>query len=217
MEKTQEDRIYITSVIIGVLFLIMGLGPAAYEIPFMWRAVRTAGVITNIERIRLGNRTVVTNVVNTRTGDKTSHDVFVAFAAGGERYQGKVKPGTGMKVGQPVIIFHDPADPRRFRDGGWMFGSLLSSVLGSAFFIMGFVPLIKRNRRRNLTRGTAAADDAPVQGTKVAETNSGPLVFVVVLVGIGLVCWALTSPEILILPLIFGGLLVGVGIWTFKP
>ena len=103
----------------------------------------------------------ITDIYTSRDSDgDTSHTVYVSYSIKGQEYSGRLNYYTsGMREGQNVTIYYDPANPGDFRGGGAAVALYILGIMGIVFFIVGFIGLrsqIKRKamKKRMLTTGT---------------------------------------------------------------
>jgi len=121
--------------IVGLIMFVLGINFAANAISFRAGAIQTEAVITRIDV--------------DRSFDETKHTVFVAFSVDDERYEGRLGHwSSGMREGQRVNIYYNPANPRQFRHGSDIWVTLMVVVMGFTFFLVGVIPLFKMSRRK---------------------------------------------------------------------
>lgn len=143
MKKKKSGVILVFSIflIVGIVFVAVGIGVLYSGIRFRKNAVETRAVITDIQ--------------THRSGDDTHHSVWVEY-----EYDGKVykdvrlnEYNSGMYTGKEITILVDPKNPQKAStEYGLIFAGGVFLLMGVIFSCVGIIPIIVGIKRSSLQK-----------------------------------------------------------------
>jgi Protein of unknown function (DUF3592). len=124
--------------IAGALFIAVGIFFYKKDADFKNNSVETMGIITKI-------------VSSYDSDGDSSHNVYVEFSVQGEKYSGEINYySSGMYEGKDIVIYYNPDNPNDFRGEGATIGTLVFSIIGGVFLVVGiiFIAIVVRKNKK---------------------------------------------------------------------
>ncbi len=135
-----EWLISIVLMILGVVFIIIGISVMMSSVEFKKTAVQNTAIISNIESSRDSE------------GD-LDYDVSVNYVVKGEIYTSKLNfYSSDMVAGKEIEIYYDPASPENIRSGRDIAFEWVIPIFGSVIFVIGFIFAVMKLRKKDLEK-----------------------------------------------------------------
>ena len=141
--KNAERLISIIFSLVGLVFLIVGIGVSVSTFSKKNNFVEHSAVISGIEPYR-------------NSDGETSHRVYVEYTVNGIKYNEPLGfYSSSMRTGKKITIYYDPGSPGNIMAGGGAeYFILMFPGMGALFFIIGIsmagAKMAKANKRKKL-------------------------------------------------------------------